>query len=280
MTKAFSFITIEDKKYPTVIMGEDNFTGWFGKGVFAEEEERAKSYRLTLETAYSLGVRGFSISPHDTLLDVLREFKKTHPDVVCIANPHWQSHYYLGEESLWKNELISKSNTFTEEQIKSIRLDEAEYREQLKKFDFCDFCLVGNVGRSALLIAGREDILRKEIEIVRKYGFIPLGMCEGASVLPKLETLDVAGSWVRISKHYAFPTLEAGLRAVKGAKKPVTAYKVLSGPGELNITESIQFIKSIKQITAIVIGVENQEQAKETFSIVRKILVAEDVLLT
>ncbi|MBU1112007.1 MAG: hypothetical protein KJ896_04460, partial [Nanoarchaeota archaeon] len=70
----FKFITIENKNYPSVIMGEDHFTGWFSKcPKFDSEEERAKAYRECLETAYSLGVRGFSMSPHDTLILVLKK---------------------------------------------------------------------------------------------------------------------------------------------------------------------------------------------------------------
>ena len=53
--KEFPFIEIENKKYPTVIMGEDHFTGWFKKcRKYDSEEERENAYRETLEIAYSL----------------------------------------------------------------------------------------------------------------------------------------------------------------------------------------------------------------------------------
>ena len=114
--KEFPFIKIENKKYPTVIMGEDHFTGWFKKcRKYDSEEEREISYRQTVETAYSLGVRGFSMSPHPTLIKVLKEFKKEHPEIICISNPHWQTNYYLGDKSLWLPENLERlgaSETF------------------------------------------------------------------------------------------------------------------------------------------------------------------------
>ena len=75
MTFTFGCIMVEERVYPRVIMGEDNFSGWFGKGTFATEEQRATEYHKALETAYDLGVRGFSISPQDTLVRTLRAFK-------------------------------------------------------------------------------------------------------------------------------------------------------------------------------------------------------------
>ena len=76
------FIKIEGKNYPTVIMGEDVFTGWFKKGKFKTEKQRAKAYKATIEEAYRQGVRGFSISPQKTLVKVLKTFKKKHPGMV------------------------------------------------------------------------------------------------------------------------------------------------------------------------------------------------------
>lgn len=291
--KPFSSIKIEDTIYPTVIMGEDRFTGWFGKKLFNSENERAIAYHECLDVAYSLGVRGFSISPQPTLIKVLKKFKKEHSDITCISNHHWQSHYYIGNESLWEKENLRKldstvasrigtslwkecywlkdtdlNNAFSDEDIKEFRLDEREYKNELKLFrDFCDFCLVGNIGISALMILGREDIVKKEIELARKSGFIPLGMCQGGGIaLPKIEKLNVGGSWVWINRHFSFPNLKYTLDAIRKAKKPITAYKVFTSPEGFNLEESIKFIKKIPQIKSVVVGVENKEQAKETFS--------------
>jgi hypothetical protein len=294
--KPFPFIKIENKNYPSVIMGEDNFTGWFGKGNFATEEERAKAYKETLEAAYALGVRGFSMSPQRTLMKVLKDFKVKNPDIVCISNHHWQSHYFFGSESLWKEKNLKRlaatdatlidsalrkacnwfqdvniKDAFSNEEIGKFSLDEKEYKQQLAEFKpFCDFCLIGNIGASSLVVLGRKDIVKKEIELVREAGLIPIGMCQGGGLaLLMIEELDVAGSWLWINKDFCYPNLGQSLKAIKKAKKPITAYKILSSLKGLDIEASAKFIKSIKQIKSIVVGVENRQQAKETFSKLR-----------
>ncbi|MBU1976452.1 MAG: hypothetical protein KKA62_00695 [Nanoarchaeota archaeon] len=288
--KEFPFIEVENKKYPMVIMGEDRFTGWFGKKLFNNEENRAKAYRECLETAYSLGVRGFSISPQDTLVRVLKNFKKEYQDIVCIANPHWQSHYYIGKESLWSERNMQRmgatelyhnkelkdcywydnkdiDDRFSEEEIATIRLDEEEHKQRLKEFNFCDFCLVGNFGSSAFITLNRKDIIEKEIVLVRENNIIPIGMCQGGGLaLNKFESLDVGGTWVWINRHFACPTLEYALKFIKEAKKPITAYKIFHSPEGFDFEKSIDFIKSVEQIKSIVVGVDSKEQAEETFS--------------
>jgi len=296
--KTFPFIKIENTNYPTVIMGEDNFTGWFGKGNFNSEKERANAYKETIETAYSFGIRGFSISPHQTLIKVLKQFKKKHPEIVCISNHHWQTHYYIGKELLWAKENLERlgateksilnknlikdcywfkdidiEKRFSKKEINSFKLNVDEYVQQLKEFrKFCDFCLVGNLGRSALILLGREDIIRKETELARGAGLIPIGMCEGGGViLPRIEKLDVAGTWVWINSVFACPNLDYALDVIKKSKKPITAYKIFAGPEVIDLDKSINFIKGISQIKSIVVGVENKVQAKETFRRLREL---------
>ena len=288
----FSFIKLEGKKYPTVIMGEDNFTGWFGKKFFKTEDEREIAYRGAVETAYANGVRGFSISPHPTLIKVLKSFKKEHPEIVCIANPHWQSHYYVGNKSLWLKENLNKlastekyytdsdlikdyprlndlnvNDRFSDDEILLMNVNEGEYLVQLTKFQtFCDFCLVGNLGHSAFILLGREDIIEREIEMVRGKGLIPLGMCQGGGLaFSKMDSLNVAGHWGWINSHYIHPNREYALREIRQIKKPITAYKIFTSPDGFNFNKSMAFIKSIAQIKSIVVGVDNKEQAEETF---------------
>lgn len=295
----FPFIKLEGKDYPTVILGEDRFTGWFREDSFASEEDRAKRYKEVLEKSYELGVRGFSMSPHDTLIGVLSTFKKEHPDIVCIANPHWHSHYYLGDKSLWDKDMIERmsasvcahlpegqrancywyenvneNSQFSDEDIKKISLNEDEYKVDIGKFkEFCDFCLVCNIGRSALLALGREDIVKREIELVREAGFIPIGMCEGAGyALPKMEELDVAGNWVWLNNNFAFPQLDVALGKIKVAKKPLTAFKIFSGSQDFDLEESLKFLLEIDAVKSMVFGLETVEHAEEDFNKLKELL--------
>jgi hypothetical protein len=292
----FPFIRIENKRYPSVIMGEDNFTGWFKGIVFASKEEQADKYLKTIESAYKCGVRGFSISPNKVLVRTLSEFKKSHPDIVCIANPHWQKNYYLGNESLWAQPNIMRGiatiakkigavkrkqcywynqvkveNVFSAKEISKFRLDEDEYRKNLEEFAFCDFFLVGNIGPSILHMLGRTDIIDREIELVRKAKKIPIGMCEAAGpALKVMKTKDVAGYWAWINRDFAFPDHKSVLHIIKNLKKPLTAYKAFTSPHGFNLKRSMDFIISIPQIKSVVVGVENSSQAEKTFTALKK----------
>ncbi|MBT4604836.1 hypothetical protein HOC01_04305 [archaeon] len=291
----FPHIKLENKNYPSVIMGEDHFTGWFKKcKKYDSEKQRANAYQETLEMAYSKGVRGFSISPHATLVKVLKNFKKKHPRIVCISNHHWKSHYYIDDESLWSPKNMQRlgasesfyhkniesckwfdnqktTNRFSEKEINEFRLDEKEYKKQLKKMDFCDFALVGNIGRSALILLNRADIVEKEIELVRQQKIIPIGMCEGGALaLPKMEKLNTAGTWVWMNKHFCCPNLKSALKTIKKSTKPITSYRVFVSLDGFDLEKSISFIKKIKQVKSIVVGVDGVDQAKQTFTNLHK----------
>jgi hypothetical protein len=293
MTEQFRNIEIEGKKYPTVIMGEDKFTGWFGKDIFSSEPDRAKAYRTTIQAAYDKGVRGFSMSPHETLISILKEFKKEHPDIICIANPHWKSHYYIGEESLWLPDNLKRlrasiakrhpelaahewfrdlTGAFSDKEIAEIRLDVEEHKERLKRFSFCDFCLVGNLGPGALILLDRQDIINEEITHVRDAGMVPIGMCEATITIPEMEKLDIAATWTWINRDFSCPDTTTALKIIEEAKKTITAYRVLSSPKGFDLEGSIRFIKDIKNIQSMVIGVQNPAQASETFTKIKEVL--------
>ncbi|MBT3721142.1 hypothetical protein HN789_02120 [archaeon] len=292
--KNFPFIQIEEKNYPTIIMGEDHFTGWFSKcKKYSSEKKREKEYFETISTAYELGVRGFSMSPHPTLIKILKDFKKSHPDIICISNHHWHSHYFFKDELLYKEKNIERlraseafyygpsiinkckwfqdintKKRFSKAEIESFRLDENKYNFQLDLFEsFCDFFLVGNLCASALINLGRQDIVKKEIELIRQRNFIPLGMCEGGGLsLLSFEKLNVAGNWIWINKDFSCPSVDYTLDKIKESNKPLTAYKAFSLDKGFNLNKSMSFLKNIKQIKSVVVGVKNKQEAKETFS--------------
>lgn len=295
--REFSNIIIEGKPYPTVILGEDSFTGWFGKGRFNSEVKRAPAYRQTIETAHEIGVRGFSISPHPTLMEVLRRFKEENPQIICICNPHWRLNYYMGKQSLWSSENINRLNaTVFSKQDASIQIDsfwlkdakgakalsddeiglitfgENEYRNTLKKFSsFCDFSLVGNIGHSALPLIGRRDIVEREIELTRHCELIPLGMCQGGGpALEAYKRLNVSGCWLWINDCTSFPNLPYTMDVLKSAEMPMTAFRVFDSPNGFRFEKSMAFIDRIRQINSVVAGVDDPNQARETFQNVWK----------
>lgn len=293
---SFRNIKLEGKPYPTVIMGEDNFSGWFGKGDYPSEAARAAAYREALKAAYAQGVRGFSMSPHPTLLAELRRFKKSHPDIIVIANPHWQSHYYVGEESLWTprnrgrvlatvaamlpeavrsaSDLLRGKELpppFSKEEIARFRLDEKEFKAQLDRYKgLADFCIVGNLSFGALAYSGRQDIIEREIALVRAAGMLPLGISEGGDAsAAKLKTLKVAGLWVWANRTERFPSPGNVAEAAGGAGVPVTAFRIFEHPGAFDIEASVAFLRKTGAVASIVVGVDTGAQATETFGKLR-----------
>lgn len=297
----FPNIKIEGKNYPSIIMGEDHFSGWFAKsGVdYPNEELRAKSYFDSISIAYKFGVRGFSVSPHNTVIKVLSDFKAIHPDIICIANPHYQQNYYIGSESLWtptnfgrltstiyhnihdKENLnmswfkdVDKFTPFSKTEIKNFRLDINEYSQNISKFNnFCDFSLVGNLHRSALLLLDRQDLVIAESKLVRQSGMIPLLMCEaGALALDISLNIDCAGYWIYMNEDFGFPNNIELIKRINNSNKPITAYKAFTRNGGFDVDKTIEYFKKIPQVSSLVVGVENPVQAQETFSKLSQIL--------
>ena len=296
----FPFIKIENKNYPTLITGEDRFTGWFYKSEtnYKTEELRAKAYYESINTAYQLGVRGFSMSPHPTLVEVLNNFKKDHPDIVCIANPHFQKNYYLNSESLWTSNNLGRLTAtiynryskelkdinwfngfenyqpFTDEEISRISLNILEYSNNLNIFNqFCDFSLIGNLHRSALLLLDRQDLVIKESELVRQADMVPILMCEaGALALEKGKNIDCGAYWIMMNEELGVPSISELIEYLKTINKPITAYKAFTRSDGFNPEKSVNFFKTIPQIKSLVVGVENASQAKETFTRLNQIL--------
>jgi hypothetical protein len=287
-------LNIEGHPYPSVLMGEDAFTGWFGKGRFPSESERAKRYCETLHAAYDYGVRGFAMSPHPALCSILANFKERHPDAVCVANPHWGSHYNLGKESLWAEKNLRRMlatvacklepedaarkpggvfagvdtrDCFGDMDFRRIILDPVEYARDIQAFrGFCDFCVVGNLPFGFLHFAGRMDIVEAEISFVRSTGMVPIGICEGGRrVLDAVRKLDVAGFWVWQNRTEVFPAMEGLGEALSHDRRPATAYRIFDHPTGFDLSASLGYVKSNMAISALLIGVGSLEHAHLTF---------------
>lgn len=287
------FLTVEGKNYPSVIMGEDAFTGWFDGKFRFSEFERLKTYSQTLEQSYLMGVKGFVATNQETLKQSLIQFKNKNSDIICIANNHFRSHYYYKKESLWGNEhrekliatMLSKlsdpiqvnwfndidtKNIYTKTEISRLYLNEIEYEKQVINCkDLCDFFVIGNLWYNSLFLLDRVDIISKEIEIVRSHGLVPVGIVEcGTNVLNTLEALGIKVAWIWVNRFEAFPSLQKMLKTIQDSKTPLTAFRILkSSFQKLDIARSVDFIRNTNNIRSVLLGVDNKMQAKETFSI-------------
>jgi hypothetical protein len=238
------------------------------------------------------------MSPHQTLIKVLRDFKKEHPEIIGIANPHYKQNYYLNNESLWSSENagrltatifshyskelkninwfkdVDKYKPFSNEEIANFKLDEEEYLKNIEEFsNFCDFSLIGNLNRSALLLLGREDLVIKESELVRKTGMIPILMCEaGALALEKGKNIDCGGYWVYMNEEFGVPNIDSLLEYIKDVDKPITAYRAFTRGDGFNAIKTMDFFKNIEEIKTLVVGIDNEIQARNTFTDLKNII--------
>lgn len=297
MPGQFQDLTVENKAYPAVVMGEDSFTGWFGKGNFPNESDREAAYTGALEAAYRQGVRGYSMSPHPTLMKAIASFKSSHPDIRVVANPHFKSHYYVGDQSLWSPANLSRliatvaaklpesvrsaspifkdadlSTRFSDAEIAQIHLDEKEYLERLDAFKkFSDFTIVGNLPFGFLAFIGRDDIIRRETALARSRGLVPLGISEGGGVSAKmLQGLDVAAVWMWANRTLQFPVPVDLPALLGGYGRPVTAFRVFEHPDGFAPAASLAFIRDNRKISSLVVGVDDKSQAAETFAKIRE----------
>jgi len=303
--KPFNFIDIEDKKYPSIILGGDRFLGWFGIKEELKGKITAQPYITSImNKSYELGVRGFDMSVKAEVINSFKTIKKKHPEIVGIGNPNLNCGVNLNNHPLMKlpDRIVStmyqdyfsdkvkkdisklpypatkwfkniKEKSLTKKEIDSIKLDQNVFQKNLNYIkEVCDFCLIGPNPIDCLIIFNRLDIIEKMIKKVRENNMIPISLAHLTSLsIPKLEKLDFALYWTWINKEFQFSNEKDAFKAIKESKKPTTAMKVFAG-GRLveDIEGCLKYLKD-KGIKAFNLGVETEQQAQQTFSIAHKI---------
>ncbi|MBW2982292.1 hypothetical protein KY343_05415 [Candidatus Woesearchaeota archaeon] len=302
--ESFNFIDIEDKKYPAVILGGDRFLGWFGTKEELKDKITTESYIVSImNKSYELGVRGFDMSVKAEVINSFKTIKKKYPEVVGIGNPNWRCGVNLNYKPLMKfpNKIVSTmyqdyfsdkikgdisklpypstkwfakvdEKPLTKKEIYSINIDLDIFQEKLDVLkEVCDFCLIGPNPIDCLIIMDRLDIIEKMIKRVRENDMIPISLAHLTSLsIPKLRKIDFALYWTWINKEFQFSNENDAFRAIQDAKKPTTAMKVFAGGRLANDIEGcIRYLKK-RGINSFNLGIETEQQAQETFSIVHK----------
>ncbi|MCP4176641.1 MAG: hypothetical protein GY756_02645 [bacterium] len=277
-----------NEQLPIIILGEDSFSGWFKKSNITNKK-RAENYKEILDLAYSKGIKGFMCSTHKAIRDTLKEFKKIHADITCIANPQWYSYYYYYNQSLWvdyyRNKCIATINKiygnldpgwlkginvndyFNKNEIKNIHLNENDVYNSISDLYFCDYFIIGNLWYDFLYYTERTDIIEQEIKIINKLGKEPIALITGGELpLLKLENLNVSKSFIWLNRYRSFPNLKETEEAVKTTDIELAAYRVFENKNEFSISGSLNYLSNFMQVKSVVIGVDNLMQAKETFA--------------
>jgi len=169
------------------------------------------------------------------------------------------------------------SQPLTQSQIDSIRMRPEFFKRRLELYRKLNVKLVQFGGGTAdwLAAMGRMDLLQSLSRLISNSGFIPLLICHWTSmVLPIAEKeLEVAGYIVPLNKLWGLLTLSESLHTIKNIEKPIIAMKTLArGALAHDIQGAFTFLLKEAIVTAVMVGVSSKIEAKQTFSIVGKVL--------
>lgn len=299
MTRHFPFITIENKAYPTVIVGGDRFTGLFAPPRNSRLESvitTPKYISSVLDACYKSGFRGFDVSMSNNVITCFERLKEKHPESVGIGNPNWDCGVMLGNEPfrdsmprinkyLWEyvyseSEKASvqrigehqrsrfstetDSTPLTAKEIGEIYLKADKYQANVDRIkDSCDFCLIGTVFGDWLPLLGRIDILEQMVGLVRESGLVPLSIHHFTSlVLGKLDDLDVAGHWTYVNNYWQLLSEEAALEAIHQSGKSITSFSALVSREEKEIEASLEYLFNRVKVDSVDFGVETPDEAR------------------
>lgn len=299
---------VEGHHYPVCILGGDRFLDWFSvlPPIQLTTDYTFKIMRLS----YEFGVRGFDISCRFNLINAFKQLKECFPEVIGIGNPNWLCGYKLHNTHLWdikdriiltiiqklsrENESVKKilatipethrfrfiikkeTHPLTDDEIQQIYIDQEIWFDRINSLrGITDFCVIGSDYADWMCALNRLDLLRWQIESVRKNGMIPISVSHWASItIPLLDKEDFGAHWIYANRAWTYLDSESAATAIRAASKPITAFKILSYirlPDEIEST--ICWLKNLG-VKSFIVGLENPEQVKSTLPRVMKALLS------
>jgi hypothetical protein len=165
----------------------------------------------------------------------------------------------------------------TQSQIDDIKIEPELFKRRLELYRKLNVKLVQFGGGTAdwLAAMGRMNLLKSLSHLISNGGFVPLLICHWTSMmLPIAEKeLEVAGYIVPLNKLWGLLTLSESLHAIKNVEKPIIAMKTLArGALAHDIQGAFTFLFKEASVTAVMVGVSSEIEAKQTFSIIGKVL--------
>ena len=163
----------------------------------------------------------------------------------------------------------------TDVEIASIYLDEDAFEKRLDGIGESSYVLIGGTDADWLYTLGRGDVIARMAEIVRSRGQIPLLLCHYAStVLPAADAgnLDVDGYFAPINKAWAWFDQPSAVRAIRNAKKPVTAFMAFACGGLCqSMEEAAEYLRDETGVSGILFGTTKAKNARNTAEMLRRV---------
>lgn len=268
-----------------------------------------------MRAAYDVGGRAFDLSFQVNTRLFARLERETGERLIGFGNPTWEQGVLLNGrqiqfsrdriirtciDRLWPRPIAQlvesrlanqdllvfgydhNASPLTDEEIVEIRLDRDLFRKRLSIFQNCDYILFGGSDADWLVSLGRLDILVELAQVVREEGFIPILLCQYATlVVPAAETahLAVEAYAVPLNREWSWFGRDDCVQIIKTLAKPVIAFMPLASPGlNQDVRGALDWLFGAVGVDSILFGTATAAHARETTLLARECREGADVI--
>jgi hypothetical protein len=254
-----------------------------------------------MQAYYEAGGRAFDLSFEVNTRLFRRLLDETGQPLLGVANPTWEQGVFLKGrylqysrdriirtlvEQFWPEDIAQlvrdqlsrdavlvfgydpQAELLTDQEVKSITLDERAFLKRLQGFQDCQVVLLGGADADYLVSLERMDIVAEMVQIARAQGLRPFLLSQYPSlVLPKAEAygLDVEGYAVPLNKEWSWFDRDACLQAVQDTQKTVIAFMPLaSGDLKKDIRGALGWLYEEAGVESVLFGTATASHARET----------------
>ncbi len=267
-----------------------------------------------MRACYDAGGRAFDLSFEDNVRLLRRLIEETGDRLLGFGNPTWEQGVILNgryiqysrdrilrtlvdrlfprpvarlvDEKLSKEDILlfyydRNAPPLTDTEIAEIYLDRDLFRQRMSIFkDCCQYIFLGGSDADWLVSLGRIDIIAQMVEVVRQEGYIPLLLCQYATlVVPAAEAagLDVEGYAVPLNREWSWFSRDECVDVVKSVRKPVIAFMPLaSGSLRQDVYGALEWLFSDVGVESILFGTATPEHAFQTTKAALQVRAAAD----
>ncbi|MFC2025837.1 hypothetical protein ACFLUC_01440 [Chloroflexota bacterium] len=254
-----------------------------------------------MRAAYEAGGKAFDLSFDVNTRLMSKLIEETGDQLIGFGNPTWEQGVILNgrfiqysrdrilrtlvdrlfprnlarlvEDKLSREDVLvfgydRKAETLSDEEIESIYLDRGLFRKRLSIFKDCQYIFLGGSDADWLVPLGRTDILVDMADIVRQEGFIPIILCQYATlVVPEAERagVDTEGYAVPLNKEWSWFDRNECVDIISSLDKPVIAFMPLaSGKLREDVPGALEWLYRDAGVESILYGTATKIHAAET----------------
>jgi len=297
------------ERWPPSILGGDPFNQF--RYLYRKElwwKLHDEEYCLSvMRAAFEAGGRAFDLSFEVNTCLFRRLMEETGERLIGFGNPTWEQGVFLNgrfiqlsrdrilrtlvdrlfprpiarlvDEKLSHQDVLvfgydRQAEPLSDEEIADIVLDERVFRRRLSIFRDCQYICFGGSDADWLVSLGRMDLVADLARIVREEGFIPVLLCQYATlVVPAAEAvgLDVAGYAIPLNRAWSWFDRDECVEMVKSLDKPAIAFMPLAGGGlRQDVRGALDWLYAEVGVESILFGTATAAHARETTRIARE----------